>query len=114
MRDRQVDREHRAAAIGAIGGVIGRLNDFSTIIATAVQEQSATTDEMSRNVSEAANRSTEISRNIAGVAQAAQGTSSSAHEAMEAAQQLAQMSTQLRGLVEQFKLSDSVSQHTAF
>jgi methyl-accepting chemotaxis protein len=40
------------------------------------------------------------------VSQAAQGTSSSAHESLRAAQQLAQMSTQLRGLVEQFKVAD--------
>jgi len=40
------------------------------------------------------------------VAQAAQGTSSSAHESMKAAQALAQMSTQLRGLVDQFKVTD--------
>lgn len=102
----QRDTKGAVDAIGSIGGVIGRLNDFSTIIATAVQEQSATTDEMSRNVSEAARMSTEISHNIAGVAQAAQGTSSSAHESMKAAQALARMSTQLRGLVEQFKLAE--------
>jgi len=40
------------------------------------------------------------------VAQAAQGTSSNAHESMKAAQSLAQMSTQLRGLVDQFKVTD--------
>ncbi len=40
------------------------------------------------------------------VAQAAQGTSSSAHESMKAAQQLAEMSTQLRALLDQFKLND--------
>ncbi|MBZ5642020.1 MAG: methyl-accepting chemotaxis protein [Acidobacteriia bacterium] len=105
----QRDTKGAIDAIGAIGGVIGRLNEFSAVIAAAVQEQSATTDEMSRNVTEAATRSTEISQNIAGVAQAAQGTSSSAHESMKAAQQLAQMSTQLRGLVEQFKLTDENS-----
>jgi methyl-accepting chemotaxis protein len=60
---------------------------------------------MSRNVTEAAKGSTEITQNIAGVSQAAQGTSSSAHESMKAAQALAQMSTQLRGLVEQFRVS---------
>ena len=60
---------------------------------------------MSRNVTEAAKGSTEISQNIMGVAQAAQGTSSNAHESMKAAQSLAQMSTQLRGLVDQFKVT---------
>jgi methyl-accepting chemotaxis protein len=68
---------------------------------------------MSRNVSEAASRSTEISRNIAGVAQAAQGTSSSAHESMKAAQQLAQMSMELRALVDQFKLNDGLTHRLA-
>jgi methyl-accepting chemotaxis protein len=93
-------------AIATIGAVINQLNDISSTIATAVEEQSATTNEMSRNVMEAARGSTEISQNITGVAQAAQGTSSSAHESMKAAQALARMSTQLRGLVDQFKVTD--------
>jgi methyl-accepting chemotaxis protein len=63
---------------------------------------------MSRNVTEAAKGSNEISQNITGVAQAAQGTSSNAHESMKAAQALAEMSTQLRGLVEQFKVTPDV------
>jgi len=92
-------------AIATIGAVINQMSDISSTIATAVEEQSATTNEMSRNVTEAAKGSTEITQNIAGVSQAAQGTSSSAHESMKAAQSLAQMSTQLRGLVEQFKVS---------
>jgi methyl-accepting chemotaxis protein len=102
----QDDTKGAVEAIGTISAVINQLNDISSTIATAVEEQSATTNEMSRNVTEAAKGSTEITQNITGVAQAAQGTSSSAHESMKAAQQLAQMSTQLRGLVEQFKVSD--------
>jgi methyl-accepting chemotaxis protein len=91
--------------IAAISAVINQLNDISTTIATAVEEQSATTNEMSRNVTEAAKGSNEISQKITGVAQAAQGTSSNAHESMKAAQALAQMSTQLRALVDQFKVT---------
>jgi methyl-accepting chemotaxis protein len=102
----QTDTKGAVDAIATIGNVINRLNDISNTIATAVEEQSATTNEMSRNVIEAAKGSTEISQNIAGVAHAAQGTSSNAHESMKAAQSLAQMSTQLRGLVEQFKVAD--------
>ncbi|MGD0908257.1 MAG: methyl-accepting chemotaxis protein [Candidatus Acidiferrales bacterium] len=102
----QDDTKGAVEAIGTISAVINQLNDISSTIATAVEEQSATTNEMSRNVTEAAKGSSEITQNISGVAQAAQGTSSSAHESMKAAQQLAQMSTQLRGLVEQFKVSD--------
>src|SRR5216683_1255467 len=100
----QSDTKGAVDAIATIGAVINQISDISSTIATAVEEQSATTNEMTRNVNEAARGSTEITQNIAGVSQAAQGTSSSAHESMRAAQQLAQMSTQLRGLVEQFKV----------
>jgi methyl-accepting chemotaxis protein len=101
----QADTKGAVDAIATIGAVINQISDISSTIATAVEEQSATTNEMSRNVTEAAKGSTEITQNIAGVSEAAQGTSSSAHESMKAAQQLAQMSTQLRGLVEQFRVS---------
>ena len=46
----------------------------------------------------------EITQNIAGVAQAAESTSRGAGETQKAAQQLVEMSEQLRGLVEQFKI----------
>jgi methyl-accepting chemotaxis protein len=101
----QSDTKGAVDAIATIGAVINQISDISSTIATAVEEQSATTNEMSRNVTEAAKGSSEITQNIAGVSQAAQGTSSSAHESMKAAQALAQMSTQLRGLVEQFRIS---------
>jgi methyl-accepting chemotaxis protein len=102
----QTDTKGAVDAIATISAVINQISDISSTIATAVEEQSATTNEMSRNVTEAARGSTEITQNIAGVSQAAQDTSSSAHESMKAAQQLARMSTQLRGLVEQFRVSD--------
>jgi methyl-accepting chemotaxis protein len=101
----QADTKGAVDAIATIGAVINQISDISSTIATAVEEQSATTNEMSRNVTEAAKGSTEITQNIAGISEAAQGTSSSAHESMKAAQALAQMSTQLRGLVEQFRVS---------
>jgi methyl-accepting chemotaxis protein len=101
----QTDTKRAVEAIATIGAIINQINDISSTIATAVEEQSATTNEMSRNVTEAAKGSTEITQNIAGVSQAAQGTSSSAQESMKAAQALAQMSAQLRGLVEQFKVT---------
>jgi methyl-accepting chemotaxis protein len=107
----QTDTKGAVDAIATIGAVINQISDISNTIATAVEEQSATTNEMTRNVAEAAKGSNEITQNITGVAQAAQGTSSSAHESMKAAQQLAQMSTQLRGLVEQFKVSGTGHEH---
>ncbi len=90
-------------AIASISAVINQVNDISSTIATAVEEQNATTNEMSRNVSEAAQGSGEITSNIAGVAQAAESTSRGATDTQRAAQQLVEMSTLLRRLVEQFK-----------
>jgi methyl-accepting chemotaxis protein len=93
-------------SIGSIRGVIDKVSHISSVIATAVEEQSATTNEMSRNVAEAAKGAGEISGNIAGVAEAAQSTSQSVGEAQKATEHMAEMSTQLRGLVGQFKIDE--------
>ena len=90
-------------------GVINQINDISGTIATAVEEQNATTNEMARNVNEAAQGSGEITSNIAGVAEAAQGTTRGATDTQKASQQLVEMSTQLRSLVGQFKINADAS-----
>jgi methyl-accepting chemotaxis protein len=100
----QTDTKAAVSAIGTISEVINQINGISNTIATAVEEQNATTNEMARNVSEAARGSGEITSNISGVAEAAQGTTHGAAETQKAAGELAKMATQLRGLVEQFKI----------
>ena len=67
----QTDTKAAVDAIASISGVINQINDISSTIATAVEEQNATTNEMARNVSEAAHGSGEITSNITGVAEAA-------------------------------------------
>ena len=94
-------------AIGGIRGVIDKISHISTVIATAVEEQSATTGEMARNVSEAAKGASTISSNIAGVAEAAQSTSTNVGEAQTATEHLAKMANQLRDLVGQFRINSS-------
>ncbi len=100
----QSDTKESVSAIAAIGGIINHINDITSTIATAVEEQSATTNEMSRNITEAANGSTEIAKNIEGVAQSARSTSAGASDSQKSAEALAQMSTELHGLVSQFKV----------
>jgi methyl-accepting chemotaxis protein len=100
----QSDTKGAVEAIASIGAVINQVNDISGTIATAVEEQSATTNEMTRNVSDAAKGSDEITHNIAGVADAAHGTSSSAQQSQKAANELADMAAQLRKLVAQFRI----------
>ncbi len=92
------------AAISGIRGVIDKVSHISTVIATAVEEQSATTSEMTRNVSEAARGAATISDNIKGVAEAAQNTSTNVGEAQTATEGLARMANELRDLVGRFKV----------
>ncbi len=101
----QADTKGAVEAIGTIGAIIHQVNDISATIAAAVEEKSATTTEMTRNVGEAARGAGEISNNISSVAQAANAMSSRAQESQNAAQHLAQISAQLHDLVAQFKLS---------
>ena len=103
----QDDAKAAVDSIGTISEVIHQINGISNTIATAVEEQNATTNEMARNVSEAAHGSGEITSNIAGVAEAAESTSRGATDTQKAAQQLVDTSTELRRLVERFKIDDA-------
>ena len=63
--------EQANKTVKQIGDVIKQVNDISNTIATAVEEQTATTTEIASNVSEAAKGAAEIATNITGVAEAA-------------------------------------------
>ena len=102
----QGDTEGAVAAIREIGSIIAQINDIQTTIASAVEEQTATTAEIGRNVTEAAKGSAEIAQNIAGVAQAAQSTSSGATETQASAGELSRMASELQRLVSQFKVEE--------
>ncbi|HYQ73792.1 methyl-accepting chemotaxis protein [Cellulomonas sp.] len=67
----QNDTTAAVTAIGEISQIIASINDYQLTIASAVEEQTATTTEMSRSVQEAATGSGEIASNITGVAGAA-------------------------------------------
>ncbi len=103
----QADTKGAVAAIGTVSGIINQINDISATIATAVEEQSATTDEMTRNTSEAASGAGNISDNMGGVAKAAAGTLSRAQSSQKAAQELSSLAKQLGGLMRQFKIERS-------
>ena len=102
----QGDTTRAVEAIGRVSAIINQIQDISSTIATAVEEQHATTDEITRNIGDAAHLSDEISTNIEGVAQAAHSTSTGAFESKRAAEQLAKMAHELRLIVERFKVSE--------
>ncbi|NLT56165.1 MAG: methyl-accepting chemotaxis protein [Actinomycetales bacterium] len=99
----QADAEDASRAITDIATVISRINEFQTVIASAVEEQTATTQDMNRNVSEAANGSEQIAENISGVASATASTATAVKETSTSADGLAGMSTELTALLRGYR-----------
>jgi methyl-accepting chemotaxis protein len=99
----QADTSGAVSAIEEISRVIGRISDFQTTIASAVEEQTATTAEMNRSVNEAATGTGEIAENIIVVAEAARMTSAGVAESQQATADLARMSSDLTALVSRFR-----------
>ncbi|WP_435744547.1 methyl-accepting chemotaxis protein [Nocardioides sp. SYSU DS0663] len=98
----QDDTGGAVSAIGDIATVIASINDYQLTIASAVEEQTATTNEMSRNVTEASTGSGEIATNISGVASAADATTSAVNQTLTASHELAAMAASLRQEVSRF------------
>ena len=100
----QSDTQGALVSIEEISTIINKINDISGLIASAVEEQAATTGEMGRSVSEAATSSADIASNINSVASTAQSTSEGAANSQQAASQLAQIAGELQSLVMKFKV----------
>ncbi len=96
----QNDTRSAVAAIGEISGVISKINDYQNTIASAVEEQTATTNEISRNVAEAAKGSSEIAENITGVAATAKSATTGAVDSQRASEELSRMAADLQAIVE--------------
>jgi methyl-accepting chemotaxis protein len=99
----QRDTKGAVEAIAQIGKIINQINDLQNTIASAVEEQSVTTGEISRNVAEAAQGSNEIAQNVSGVAQAARSTTEGASNTQRSADELSKIALDLQKLVSQFK-----------
>jgi methyl-accepting chemotaxis protein len=91
------------SAIGEVSRIITQVNDYQVTISSAVEEQTATTNEMNRNVAEAANGSVQIADSIGGVATVAKTTTESVTEAQDAVRELSGVSDELRGMVGRFR-----------
>lgn len=89
-------------AIQSIGETIGRINEISTTIAGAVEEQTAATSEISRNVAEAAKGTAEVTNNISGVSQAAGEAGRAAADMLTASNGLSQESVRLDQVTSDF------------
>ncbi|WP_233404412.1 methyl-accepting chemotaxis protein [Actinotalea solisilvae] len=98
----QTDTTTAVAAISEISQIIASINDYQLTIASAVEEQTATTNEMSRGVQEAATGSSEIAVNITGVASAASSSTEVLGQVQTSIAELAEMAADLRTRVGAF------------
>jgi len=98
----QSDTRGAVEAIEEISGIINQVNDISNSIASAVEEQTATTNEIGRSVAEAAQGVGNIAKNISGVAVAAKNTTEGANDTQKASQELSRMAAQLQLVTSKF------------
>jgi methyl-accepting chemotaxis protein len=98
----QAATDRSVTAIQGIGEVIAKIDEIATGIASAVEEQDATTHEIARNVQEAASGTAQVSENITGVTEAAASTGSASAQVLNAAAELSRQSVELRREVETF------------
>jgi methyl-accepting chemotaxis protein len=95
----QGDTRDAVSAIGRISEIIVRINDIQNTIATAVEEQTATTNEIARNATEAATGSGEIARTVTKVTDSAKNASEGASNTLTAAKDLAKYAAELQEVV---------------
>ncbi|MBA2397217.1 MAG: HAMP domain-containing protein [Bradyrhizobium sp.] len=89
-------------AIRSISTTIGEINDVTTAIAAAVEEQGAATREIARNVSHAATGTSEVSSNIVGVSSASTEAGTAASEVLTASGALRREADVLREEIDAF------------
>ncbi|MEV6299158.1 methyl-accepting chemotaxis protein [Actinoplanes sp. NPDC051861] len=100
----QAESSAAVVAIQEIGQVIATINDYTTTIAAAVEEQTATTAEISRSVSQAAEGSSSIAETIAGVAEASRQVTDGATETQQTAAELARTAAELQQTVSAYRI----------
>jgi methyl-accepting chemotaxis protein len=91
----QTETARAVTAIESIGRTVGEMSDIATAIASAMEQQGATSHDIARNMSQAADRTREVSAKVTTVGQAAETTSAAASELQAASDDLRQQAAQL-------------------
>ena len=91
----QGNTQQAVKAIDEIVQIINEINSISGNIAAAVEEQTATTNEISKNVGDAARGANEVSRNVQQAAQGANEVSRNVQEAVKGVNDIAKNIAQL-------------------
>lgn len=94
--------QEAVGAIQEITATINKMSEISGAIAAAVEQQGTTTQEISRNVLEAAKGTSEVASSIADVSKGASDTGTASSQVLSSAKQLSSESAGLRREVERF------------
>jgi methyl-accepting chemotaxis protein len=101
----QAQTAQAVEVINRIGAVIGTVNDYQTTIASAVDEQAATTQDISRSIAEVAAGATRIANTITEVTDTSSASAAAAGHAEQASAQMVRTAADLTGLVGRFRVS---------
>src|SRR5262249_3746494 len=88
--------------IKEIGTTISRMSEISATIAAAIQEQDASTEEISRNIQQIAESAEMVASNMAGVPRSAGETGEASSQMLASANSLSRESTLLKTEVDGF------------
>jgi methyl-accepting chemotaxis protein len=89
-------------SIRKIAGIMGKIENVTSSVAAAIEEQSAATGEISTNIQRAANGTHTLSENVAGVNEAISETNRSASAVAQASNELSDQSRNLSREVRHF------------
>ena len=98
----QLATQDAVDAIKEITGTIRRISEIAAGIAAAVEQQGATTTEISRNVAEAAKGTAEVASSVNEVSKGASDTGSASSQVLSSAKSLSSDSRLLKLEVEKF------------
>jgi len=98
----QTDTGAAVEALGEVGSIIGQINELQTSIAGAVEEQTATTQEIARSVNMAAQESSGVNQSLSSLSGAAEEAAREATGLQEVSAQVATASERLKALLGEF------------
>lgn len=105
----QINSGDAVKAITSIGHTIKRISSIQNVIASAVQEQTSSTTEMSLSVHDAANNSDKITENTCSLAAGIDQTKQGVTRLQSTSSDISELAEELRKRVEKFELGDSAA-----
>lgn len=102
ISDIQGSSREAVEAIEVITSTMNEVNDYTSSIAAAVEQQGAATAEISQNVQQAAIRTQDVAKNMSDVTNSASETTQSAGNVLSASQAVSKEATNLRDEIAQF------------